>query len=102
MNRTPIEWVKNPDGSRGYTWNPITGCLNGCEYCYARKLANGRLRHRYIHGNYILAPGDRLLEKSLDPFYPRYWPDKLKDDFGKNPKGIFVCDMSDLFGKNIP
>ena len=48
MNRTKIEWVKNPDGSQGYTWNPITGCLNGCEYCYARKLANTRLKERYL------------------------------------------------------
>lgn len=28
MNPTGIEWVHNPDGSPGYTWNPITGCLN--------------------------------------------------------------------------
>ena len=48
MNRTTIEWVKNPDGTQGYTWNPITGCLNGCPYCYARKLANGRLKQRYL------------------------------------------------------
>lgn len=49
MNETNIEWVKNPDGSQGYTWNPITGCLNhdnglckgGGFPCYAYKLANG-------------------------------------------------------------
>jgi hypothetical protein len=23
MNRTQIEWVKNPDGPQGITWNPI-------------------------------------------------------------------------------
>ncbi len=23
MNKTKIEWVKNPDGSPGYSWNPI-------------------------------------------------------------------------------
>jgi len=23
MNRTPIPWVKNPDGTQSYTWNPI-------------------------------------------------------------------------------
>lgn len=48
MNKTSIEWAKNPDGTQGYTWNPVTGCLNGCEYCYARKLANGRLKSRYL------------------------------------------------------
>jgi len=23
----------------GYTWNPISGCLHGCEYCYPERLA---------------------------------------------------------------
>ena len=21
------------------TWSPVTGCLHGCEYCYARRIA---------------------------------------------------------------
>lgn len=21
------------------SWNPVTGCLHGCEYCYARRIA---------------------------------------------------------------
>lgn len=33
MNNTKIEWCNS-------TWNPVTGCLHGCEYCYARKIAN--------------------------------------------------------------
>ena len=33
MNKTKIEWCDS-------TWNPVTGCLHGCEYCYARKIAN--------------------------------------------------------------
>ena len=39
LNRTNIEWVINSDGSRGFTWNVVTGCLHGCSYCYARKIA---------------------------------------------------------------
>lgn len=31
-DRTKIDWC---DAS----WNPVTGCLHGCEYCYARKIA---------------------------------------------------------------
>jgi protein gp37 len=39
MNKTKIEWVKNPDGTQGYSWNPIKGlCPVGCWYCYARKI----------------------------------------------------------------
>ena len=31
-DRTKIDWC---DAS----WNPVTGCLHGCEYCYARRFA---------------------------------------------------------------
>jgi len=34
MNKSKIEWCD-------MTWNPITGCLHGCEYCYAPQ-------HRYL------------------------------------------------------
>jgi len=32
MNRTKIDWCD-------YTWNPVVGCLHGCPYCYARRMA---------------------------------------------------------------
>ncbi len=126
MNKTKIPWALNPDGSPGYTWNPLTGCLNGCEYCYARKLANTRLRERYL-ANENVAPltkvegrrmyrmgvglgEDRhkivLKEEALsNPFYPRFWEGRLAEMVWQQktkPKGIFVCDMSDLFGIGIP
>lgn len=106
MNKTNIEWVKNPDGTQGYTWNPITGCLNGCEYCYARQLANTRLRHIYLRG----LPAD----DTDDPFAPRLWPERLNISQGQglfsapssvawqSGKGIFVCSMGDLFGNGVP
>lgn len=31
-SKTKIDWTDS-------TWNPVTGCLHGCEYCYARKQA---------------------------------------------------------------
>ncbi|MGN0996536.1 MAG: DUF5131 family protein [Candidatus Ventricola sp.] len=33
MKKTKIDWADS-------TWNPVTGCLHGCEYCYARTIAN--------------------------------------------------------------
>lgn len=27
--KTKIDWADT-------TWNPVTGCLHGCAYCYAR------------------------------------------------------------------
>ena len=98
MQKTQIEWVKNPDGTQGYTWNPITGCLNGCEYCYARKLANGRLRARYL-ANPDVAPGC----DPADPFAPRYWPNRRYEPLLRaTPSGIFAVDMGDLFGPWLP
>ena len=45
MARSKIEWLKNPDGSQGYSINPVKGLcpmdckdLEGKPYCYARKL----------------------------------------------------------------
>jgi protein gp37 len=126
VNKTKIEWVKNPDGSQGYTWNPITGCLNhvnglckgGGFPCYAYKLANGRLKERYLANQFV--PPDHFKTIShetnvvrgwalVDPFYPRFWAEKLEqlkpphgDYYYHDYKGIFVCDMSDLFGIGIP
>ncbi len=123
MNKTSIKWAKNPDGTPGYTWNPITGCLNGCEYCYARHLANTRLKERYLankNWDTSLVPQSYEGYPNIDPFYPRFWEDRLEPvgltggnkrphSYGylggfrdHKPKGIFVCDMSDLFGIGIP
>jgi protein gp37 len=130
MNRTKIEWVKNPDGTQGYTWNPITGCLNhvngmckgGNFPCYAYRLAQGRLFQRYIsNGNTapVFSDGKGIsteMPDTFDPFYPRFWPERLSEPITKysewgrdrvikhrqSQKGIFVCDMSDLFGIGIP
>jgi len=114
VNKTQIEWVRNPDGTQGYTWNPITGCLNGCEYCYARKLANGRCKPLYNKNWRNIAPGCQV----TDPFSPRVWPKRLAElhqvkvwtqgrttqiaRFEQSAKGIFVCDMGELFGPWLP
>ena len=122
MHDSKIEWVLNPDNKTlGKIWNPITGCRNGCEYCYARRLANTRLKERYLaNTNYAPPPKEMVLPNlgfyQQDSFYPRFWPERLKDfdalfainepnflkRLPKKPRGIFVCDMSDLFGIGIP
>jgi len=121
MNRTKVEWVKNPDGSQGYSWNPITGCLDRCGYCYARRLANGRLRAKYLSNNILASqnePGHK--EHYSNPFYPRFWPERMKElpmakseNYGEErtgvirrkyteSKGIFVCNMCEFFGDWVP
>lgn len=32
-SKTKIDWADA-------TWNPVTGCLHGCTYCYAQRIAN--------------------------------------------------------------
>ncbi|GAH72781.1 unnamed protein product, partial [marine sediment metagenome] len=118
-NKTLIEWVKNPDGTQGYTLNPITGCLNhtpeglclgGMFPCYAWRLANGRLKYIY-RGNTNIAPvlpsiPEKIGKARFDPFYPRFWEDRIDEArlelVNAKPRGIFVCDMGELFGGWIP
>ena len=67
------------------TWSPVVGCLHECTYCFARKLALGRLKHT---------------ARYRDGFKPQLI------DIGTWPtfkKGlIFVSDMGDLFGEWAP
>ena len=92
MKKTKIEWVRNPDGTQGVSWNPITGCSKispGCQNCYAERMAK-RLQamgsKRYKNGFRVT-----IHEDLLD------LPVKMT-----KPKMIFVNSMSDLFHEKIP
>ena len=46
MNKSGIEWIQNPDGSKGLTCNPIVGCEEvspGCKNCWAKELVATRM-----------------------------------------------------------
>lgn len=101
MNKTKIDWCDS-------TFNPVTGCLHGCDYCYARKIAN-----RF--GNKYLPYGDGINEidfhvdgeKGIDPypfgFEPTLHRYRLNEPARKTkPRNIFVCSMADLFGDWVP
>lgn len=115
MNRSKIEWCD-------HTWNPITGCLHGCEYCYARKMTarfSGDIRI-----NKMCAADYRLEEESRIPLYILDEPmmnetgNKLVYPFGFEPtlhkyrfdtldnlkmgNNIFVGAMADVFGEWVP
>lgn len=122
-SRTKIDWC---DAS----WNPVTGCLHGCEYCYARRIAE-RFGAREIYDpecqcqRHLIERGMLTgTGKPLELDYP--WEQKNKDGsitnaaypFGfsptfhryrldepqswKKPRNIFVCSMADLFGHWVP
>ena len=86
MKRTKIAWVKNNDGSQGYTWNPVTGCRHGCGYCYARGIAK----------RFGRSPEEKA-------FKPMFWHDRISQpNSQQKPSTIFVCSMADLFGVWAP
>ena len=95
-----IEWTKTvlPDGSerRGYTWNPVGGCLHDCHWvmadgsvaqCYAKTVAEGVARSAYAEG-----------------FEAHYWhPGRLEAPLKvSQPVRIFLDSMSDLMGHWVP
>ena len=84
---TKIEWVTNLDGTKGETWNPITGCTKiseGCQNCYAERMSK-RLAGRCGY-------------PKENPFAVTLHPDKLDQPLKwKKPRMIFVCSMGDLF-----
>jgi protein gp37 len=119
QGKNGIEWCD-------YTWNPVTGCLHGCGYCYAEKIAK-----RFDGGGYGKEMGMFIAKYKEDAFKPPYVLDtpqyvKTKDDwyrvapypFGfaptfhkyrlaepmqvKKPSKIFVVSMGDLFGDWVP
>jgi len=107
LNHTTIEWCKNPDVTQGYTANIITGCFGPtdtgrCPYCYAHRLANGRLKKLYLANKKCTVLNGRATDFN-DPFWPRWW-DGVLDEIAKTkqPRGFFLNNMSDWLAPWIP
>lgn len=84
MQRTDIEWT-HMLGHTGMSWNPVTGCLHGCPWCYARGIAR-RFTNAFPHG-----------------FEPDFHPTRLDQPIQrKKPAFIFTVSMGDLFGAWVP
>lgn len=100
MNKTKIDWCDS-------TWNPVTGCLHRCEYCYARRIAN-----RFGFGAYepnidervLIEPAVSAGKKVPYPFNfePTFHKYRLNEYQNKKGRNIFVCSMADLFGDWVP
>lgn len=89
---TSIEWVRNPDGTKGETWNPISGCSKisaGCLKCYAERMSK-RLAGRF---GYPAAPHNFDVTLHSDKLTrPMHW---------KKPRRVFVASMGDLFHRGV-
>ena len=111
MQKTKNEWAD-------YTWNPISGCLHDCPYCYAEKIANrfGTIdKNEWDYEDAIeeirtedygtIVEINERLEKEPCPYnfiptFHRYHlnkPQKIK-----TPQNIFVGSMGDTFGRWMP
>ncbi len=76
-----IEWAK-------WSWNPVTGCKFGCDYCYAHDIAmrfNGDFEPTF-HPERLSAPQNT----------------KVPAINGDGYRNVFVCSMADLFGDWVP
>lgn len=84
-----IEWAQ-------WSWNPVTGCLHDCPYCYARAMAESeRFAKAYPNG---FAPTLRPLTL-LAPRKMKVPQQAAKDTRFRN---VFTCSMADLFGRWVP
>ncbi len=75
------------------SWNPVTGCTPksaGCANCYAKTMAETRLRGKFGY------PADKPFRVTVHPEQfdkPLHW---------EKPRRIFVCSMGDLFHRDVP
>ena len=103
MNKTKIEWCDS-------TWNPVTGCRHGCEYCYARRVAQRFGKEVPDRSSYPEEhDGLHCLENKFKDnpypyiFEPTFHTFRLNEPQHKTkPLTIFVCSMADLFGDWVP
>ena len=89
MNNTKIEYCDK-------TFNPVTGCLRGCSYCYAREIA-----HRF--GGWDRTPGSARMNIAEDKTYIH----PMKSYYGeaKETEHGIIADINGPFilnGKKAP
>jgi protein gp37 len=117
MNKSKIDWCD-------MTWNPVTGCLHNCKYCYAARIANrfsGCDIHKPNSHNIEIIDGKDYLKNTVaielyEPltkngkiapypigFKPTFHRYRLNEPKQKTKgRKIFVCSMADLFGEWVP
>ena len=124
LHKSPIDWCT-------HIWNPVTGCLIGCEYCYASGITSKRKPHANERpkNDEVCGTGLYAVPGTNPPIYYVTHPTRLVDETGQYirstpyPKGfaptfnaytlkypekrfipslVLVSNMGDLFGDWVP
>lgn len=118
LHKSKIDWCT-------HTWNPVTGCKHGCEYCYARAFTE-RFKPHYCetleiepvecpqmgNGIFVSDAPARLHDETgayvRSTPYPKGFSPTLHTytmDYPEKrliPSRVFVSSMGDLFGSWVP
>ena len=116
LHKTKIDWAT-------HTWNPVTGCLRDCEYCYARRFISRfaphacerpsePIRHRNWPDCYQIDHPVQLINERGEYVRSTPYPKGFKPTLStytldypakrKIPSRVFVSSMGDLFGGWVP
>jgi protein gp37 len=79
-----------------FSWNPVTGCLHGCPYCYARDIALSPTTAAYFPAGFTPLFHHERLQAPANTKVPA----DAADDARR--QRVFVCSMADLYGKWVP
>ena len=85
------------------TWNPVWGCRNHCEYCYARKIAKrfadviADKEHTYIYKQSQYRVWHDEVANKLRNFKPTFLKSHFDKKLPKKPQRIFVGSMSEIY-----
>lgn len=110
-DKTKIDWCD-------MSWNPITGCMHGCEYCYARRVATrfdggygergeNHVLHAPLQDRWRDDDSGEMVEGRKEPypygFDPTFHRYRLEEVARKQRgRNIFVGSMADVFGSWVP
>ena len=118
LHKSKIDWCT-------HTWNPVTGCLHGCDYCYAKRFIARFEPHacemvlpeplEFLpkgSGCFIIDEPSKLYDENVNYLRSTPYPKGFAPTFHgyamdyptkrRIPSRVFVSSMGDLFGAWVP